>query len=489
LFLISAAVWITAACSNGEGISAEGQDAERFFDAWVEAWSSGDPYATARFYSHDVSFSLAQPDLELANPATFWDTTTQGHGRAWLAAWLLPQTIHTRAIGDVFIDSENAVVTITIDELATSAWVQMRMGDADITEQATLRWRDAHKPSGAPDARLAWVDTLVGDYIAAWSTGDTMALEELYVEDATVDDAMADPVSGQAAIAAARRLDLSAASLATIAPGQRSGSAVYVVPRIETEAVAIVVDAEVDGCQARTAILLNLEGRRITSERRLPALETLRTCFAGRLGMEGWWTDLQIPASLDEQVTSMVVGANGSEISIINGSPQLEQLLAWGLGRFSAAGLSPPTVESVSFAPVPRCAGLAGVVLENDAGAPDLVLCTDAYSACVPEFLTCTEFERSARFGLLHELAHVWLVENLDEEKQVSFMEATGAVTWRDEEVPWHMRGAERAAETMAWGLMDEPVQIIRLESPPCEIAAAGFGLLTGEQPLVECGP
>ncbi len=53
--------------------------------------------------------------------------------------------------------------------------------------------------------------------------------------------------------------------------------------------------------------------------------------------------------------------------------------------------------------------------------------------------------------------------------------------------MPWHRRGVEHAAETIAWGLMDLALPLTRLGGPGCAQAARGFAALTGADPLVGC--
>jgi hypothetical protein len=91
------------------------------------------------------------------------------------------------------------------------------------------------------------------------------------------------------------------------------------------------------------------------------------------------------------------------------------------------------------------------------------------------------------RFSLLHELAHVWLLGHLDDGTRAAFLEAEGLPVWRSSEVPWHLRGVEQAADTIAWGLMDERIPLTRFGSPDCEATAGSFELLTGTRPLLAC--
>lgn len=53
------------------------------------------------------------------------------------------------------------------------------------------------------------------------------------------------------------------------------------------------------------------------------------------------WEDLDTPTA------PVVVG--DVSVPVYNGTPVLNRLLGWGLGRFQAAGLEPPTITSATF--------------------------------------------------------------------------------------------------------------------------------------------
>jgi hypothetical protein len=97
----------------------------------------------------------------------------------------------------------------------------------------------------------------------------------------------------------------------------------------------------------------------------------------------------------------------------------------------------------------------------------------------------CDEAKRC----MLHELAHVWIDQNVDIESRERFMAHTGATAWDDPAVPWHARGVEQAAETLAWGLMSEPTAAQACPESVCLRRAAGFATLTGRTPDIDCEP
>jgi hypothetical protein len=421
--------------------------AERFVAAWADAWSRAEPHDAARFYAPDVAVSYAQPDLELTNPAGFSDTTTHGEGRAWLASWMAEHSDpHTRLVTGVFVAGDSIATTLRIDDLGTGVLVLLDVDDEGrVSRQTTLRWRDARKPSGVPDPRLAGVDDAVAERVAEWADGQ--------------------------------------ARLAEFRAGDLDGSAVFVVPGLPTEMVAFVVEVPALAC--RSAVVAAVGEAGLLDERRFA--DSSAPCPAD--SASGSPAQLRIPAPLEEQVTGWVTHPNGSLIPMFNSTAELENLASWGLSRFAAAGLEPPAVDSFTFAPVEQCSTLSGIVVEGPGRSHDLVLCTDAFAACRPDRTSCTGFDVSARFGLLHELAHAWLADGLDAPRTEQFLSHRGLQVWRDAAAPWHERGVEHAAEIVAWGLMDEDVPLVRLGDPPCSDLAAGYALVTGTNPQRTCSP
>ena len=375
----------------------------------------------------------------------------------------------------------------TIDDLSTATLVGMRMKGSLVTETWMLRWRDAHLDGGAADTRLEWVDDLVSTYLTAWAAENESAMERLYSEDAVVDLGAVEPLVGRGEIVSSDAASLSNAELAVVSTADRTGPALFVFPAADTQEIAFAVTARSGTCDGTHAILLGLdEKRRIATEERAPSLATLRECDADRLAGDGWWSDLAIPPPLEEQ-TDTFVGPAGDQIPIVNGTPEMERFLSWGLGRFALAGLVPLRLGSVMFAPVRACAERSGLVIEDFDADHHLVICTDPYRACEPDADACTGFTALSRFGLLHELAHVWHLNNLGAETEAVFVEFSGTESWHSVEDPWQERGAEHAAEMTAWGLMDEPVALVRLGEPACDRLARGFRILTGADPLRTC--
>lgn len=463
--------------------------AGEYIAAWADAWSSGDVYDTVAFYEPDVQVAIAQPDLELTFSAGTWDSTTQGEGRSWLANWLDRQTsTRVRRVDAAFVGGDAAAVVVVIDELDTAAWYAWELGPIGIRRQSTLRWRDAHKPLGVPDPRLAPVDDLLADYLAAWSDGDPRLVAGLYTEEAVFQVEGAPSRRGAAIVDGAAEHRLGGAQIAEVTAGTRVGPAVF-VGRIERgEPVGFVVET-VDGstCSQRWSVTITVVDGQIDSEMRHPAAASAHRCGA-QLPVGGWWERLDPPPPLEGWRTGELPNQDGSAIAILNGTAELETLVDWALARFSAAGLDPPLLQSVTFGPVPACAGRAGAVFDDGVGSPDLVQCPDAYATCVPTPADCRDFALTARFSLLHELAHVWLIQNVDVPTRGAFGDLFALADWDDRQVAWHERGVEHAAEVVAWGLLDEVVLLERIDDPPCERLIEGWILLTSTPAPRTCG-
>ena len=98
--------------------------------------------------------------------------------------------------------------------------------------------------------------------------------------------------------------------------------------------------------------------------------------------------------------------------------------------------------------------------------APDLGLPFTGPEAC-PEGPPC-QWPTAVRAATLHEFAHLWLAPPKYAgrasyeftSKQVAAFLAANDLTWHDPDLPWAQQGNERAAETLTWGLMDQPYTV-----------------------------
>lgn len=183
---------------------------------------------------------------------------------------------------------------------------------------------------------------------------------------------------------------------------------------------------------------------------------------------------------LGELTDPVVVG--DATITIYQGTPALNRLVAWGLGRFEAAGLAPPTIASVTFTLFSNdCEDVRALYRAAPEGAT-LIFCFGEGLACQDD--ACDDFTPAGRSEMLHELAHAWMHTSLDDSIERRFLDHVGLATWNDPTTAWERRGVEHAAETIAWGLMDCDVRMLRIGNPGPEDLATGFRILTDIDPL-----
>lgn len=137
------------------------------------------------------------------------------------------------------------------------------------------------------------------------------------------------------------------------------------------------------------------------------------------------------------------------------------RLAAWAVGRFSRAGLELPATELSFHADDTGCGGNLGVA---EQGRIDL---------CVR-----LAMEAGPQRIVLHELAHVWDVAALDGECRRRFLELRHLDLWVGDAATWKQRGAEQAAEIVAWALGDGTMMPMIDGDREPEALREGFDLL-----------
>jgi hypothetical protein len=145
-----------------------------------------------------------------------------------------------------------------------------------------------------------------------------------------------------------------------------------------------------------------------------------------------------------------------------------ERTVDWAMRRFRAGGLKGlPPLDVVLHGSRTACDGYVGLYL---AGRIDL----------------CTEglLEPYARKFTLHEMAHAWTEANLPDEVLDRFLLTRGIARWNDQRLPWEERGAEQAAEIIAWGLGEGELAPRLPEAVDPATLAHLYELLTGRQPM-----
>ncbi len=180
--------------------------------------------------------------------------------------------------------------------------------------------------------------------------------------------------------------------------------------------------------------------------------------------------DTQVPTSLATTVEPVHPG-----LEIQADGEAWHELFAWAEARFSAVGLEMPGALVSVRSDADGCGGNTGRYVPGD----------------VPEVQICVDREPTSKISkliVLHELAHLWAENRLDDVTRTEFLAVRRLDSWIDSDSPRHEWGAEHAAEVLSWGLMDEPVRIIRIYDASPEALTAAFEVLTGRTPLVTAG-
>lgn len=123
-----------------------------------------------------------------------------------------------------------------------------------------------------------------------------------------------------------------------------------------------------------------------------------------------------------------------------------EALIEFALGRFAAQGLELPQLEFVFRDSLTRCDGHKGRYY-GDRGVIEM----------------CSNDKTT----LLHEMAHAWARANLTLSDRDAFVDSHGLDSWNDHAHDWERRGTEHVAETIAWGLLDDPHHVKWVETLP----------------------
>lgn len=164
-------------------------------------------------------------------------------------------------------------------------------------------------------------------------------------------------------------------------------------------------------------------------------------------------------------------GGPAPETTIETSDPDQRRMAEWAFGRFEEAGLVlPAVVIRFQGSSLALCDGPRGLTF-TDRIPMEVSMCwTDA-------------------FVLLHELAHAWEAHNLPEHRRQPFMALRSDVdSWAGADVPWHRRGAEHAANVVAWGLLEDPYPISRTYPNDPDSLMEAFRVLTGAAPLHDGG-
>jgi len=139
---------------------------------------------------------------------------------------------------------------------------------------------------------------------------------------------------------------------------------------------------------------------------------------------------------------------------------------------FANAGFHVPVLQVEFHADDEACKGNWGLHVKTTDGLSTIHVCY-THERSLPQQI-------GRQVTLLHEVAHVWVDQNVTAEQLDAFMELRRLAEWDGDAAAWADLGAEQAAEILLWGLTDDAHSINAQidDSDEAELAAA-YGILT----------
>lgn len=356
-----------------------------------------------------------------------------------------------------------------------------------------------------PDAR-DWdaIEALADRYVTFWNGPAGTDPETLYMSGATIDDTLlGGQIAGtekiRAAVGSGEWPDTPPLEVTRLPEGPATATtpsiprerAIYIAPHgcldpSVPDEIRMVLEAnDGTGCPGRMGVVLAWDGERVLWERRYHEVESVRRC-RDIDGLEpGWWEGIEIPEIVTRNLTSSHRVTPEMTIDVYNGTMRLVWFTEWGVSRFTEAGLPTPRLGAVTFLrQKTRCDGFAGFAATGDDAGAEIILCHTPDEICLDD--RCQTWTLRARRALLHEYGHAWLHGHLDEATRQEFLTAEG-LTWADHDQPAELRGTERAADALAYGLIDELSPLWFSSGVSCEHYLELFRMLTDAEPLSSC--
>ncbi len=459
--------------------SAWGHEAELYFEELAAAYTSNDYYAILDFYDIDAYQEKRSGSVwggALVRDLLRWNSGDRGH-----------QILGT------YLGPDGAITLVRWDTTGGISTVSREVSRGRIRAEVVfdnLTWLE----TGFRAAPLQISDyrSLYESYAAIWSSPSPGSLEDLYAADATVADELLESNGDSASGLPNPTATVEAVSLSqTINSVPADGPAIFMGPADfgfdPGRAIGIYEVTNEAGCSRQVAVLWRIAGDRIVEETRYQEVATYAECYHANRP-EGWWTGLDLPSPSDQVVSDSFTTPAGHGIVVHNGTGRLKSVILSALERFTEAGLDEPQFDSLTFEPSRRCEDRSGRLLQQQ-GTRDILLCFFESEVCPQD--TCSDLPLNTRANVLHELAHAWILDNVDSARQEDLLEVAGKETWDDDTYPWPDRGVEYAAEVMAWGLLSESAPMVRIGRPGCTDLLAAFQVLTSKTPLAsadKCG-
>ncbi len=470
------AVSSSATASDAGNPAVWGDESVAYFERLSEAYRANDSYGVLDFYTRDASIEMWRGDNEGGWPIPellIWNSSDLG---------LVVESVHLGGSGALNIvlwpnSGRRGAVVSTVEDGRISGEVFYEVG------ASLARSLRAQSPT------VATYEALHAAYATAWSAGGRSGIEALYTATATVRDELVGVSDTDVAslIGSGTGLRWEPAMVSEVVDGGSGFEdlALFLGPSRYGEdpgrAVGVFAVTDSAGCEEQVAVAWTVEDGLIVEEVRYHETVSFRTCSDTALP-KGWWTGLALPPPADEVVTGTLTTPGGRDIEIHNGTPALEGLLAWGLGRYAGAGLPEPGMDTVTFQPSRRCEARSGRVVD-DGNRRELFVCMYESDICTRIERPCDTPATAVRVAFLHELGHAWMIDHLTDDMEQDLLEISGRSVWDDHDVPWVDRGVEYAADVLAWGLLEEPLAMVRIGSPPCGELAAAYEALTGGPP------
>jgi hypothetical protein len=336
-------------------------------------------------------------------------------------------------------------------------------------------------------------------YVEFWNGTNTGTVGDLYLPDSSIEDTLlGGTVQGTEEITASLEAeewpDLPRIQMVSLSDD--GGPAIYggyPDPYLLRQSPAVgevhlILDVDDGtGCPGLVGVALGWDLERIVWERRYHEVTSVRDCLNTEALESGWWEGMETPSPIRiEHTDTTTWEEKGISVEIYNGIPGIEDFVRWGLQRYDEAGLSVPSIGSVTFLlDQTTCRKYFGFA--SGGQNADIILCNRADQVC--QDTLCEVWKPYYKAALLHEYGHVWIDENLDDTTRSKFLELIDVPHWTDPDIPHTQQGVEYAANTLVYGLLDVDIPVLVATDWTCAQREQAFQLLTSTDPISNCQP